>query len=277
MIYSIKFQDVSKAPLEYTDKVFSNGQTFDFNTGNTIIVGENGCGKSTLLGNIYQYMLCSESYKTTLDNENQKLFRMTKGCWEKEGTLDSFMDGLDIKADYEKPVFRLYTLDNYKDGDTSEKLKSFDDFGFYFNAIHESTGNAVLHSIVHMMNEMFNKKVKPFPLKELKKAVSDTNDDNVRRILEYYIKNKVKSEKGFKAPYTVLMDEPDRNLDIPNIKKLYDVLSFVRPDVQLISVIHNPCLINRLIKLNNKDIHFMELTTDYLKKIKKFMKWGNME
>ncbi len=277
MIYSIKFQDVSKAPLEYTDKVFSNGQTFDFNTGNTIIIGENGCGKSTLLDNIYQYMLCSESYRTILDNSSMKLFRMTKDCFKNEGCLESFMNGIDIKADYEKPVFRLYTLDNYKNGDTSEKLKSFDDFGFYFNAQQESTGNAVLYGIERMMNEMFNKKVIPFPLKELKKAVSDTNNDKASRMLDYYMKNKVKAEKGFKAPYTVLMDEPDRNLDIPNIKKLYDVLSFVRPDVQMISVIHNPCLINKLMKLNNKDIHFMELTTDYLKKIKDFMKWGNME
>lgn len=41
-------------------------------------------------------------------------------------------------------------------------------------------------------------------------------------------------EKDFE--YTILMDEPDRNLDIDNVMDLYKVLSFHKPQTQIIMV-----------------------------------------
>ena len=64
-------------------------------------------------------------------------------------------------------------------------------------------------------------------------------------------------EKDFE--YTILMDEPDRNLDIDNIMDLYNVLSFHKPQTQIIAVIHNPAL------------NFIEMTKGYLKKVVSFM------
>lgn len=48
-------------------------------------------------------------------------------------------------------------------------------------------------------------------------------------------------EKDFE--YTILMDEADRNLDVDNIMDLYNVLSFHKPQTQIIAVIHNPALV----------------------------------
>lgn len=85
---------------------------------------------------------------------------------------------------------------------------------------------------------------------------------------KYYKDNHVVlMEKDFE--YTILMDEPDRNLDVDNIMDLYNVLSFHKPQTQIIAVIHNPALIYKLSKLDC--VNFIEMTKGYLKKITGFM------
>lgn len=66
-----------------------------------------------------------------------------------------------------------------------------------------------------------------------------------------------------------IFKEPDRNLDIDNIMDLYKVLSFHKPQTQIIAVIHNPALIYKLSKLDC--VNFIEMTKGYLKKITGFM------
>lgn len=66
--------------------------------------------------------------------------------------------------------------------------------------------------------------------------------------------------------YTILMDEPDRNLSLKNIQSIKDILSFHKPNTQIIAVIHNPLLIYSLSK--NKDLNFIEMNRGYIKKIK---------
>ena len=85
-------------------------------------------------------------------------------------------------------------------------------------------------------------------------------------MLAYYKRNQVKtSEEDFE--FTLLLDEPDRNLDIVNIDNIYPVLSYRRKKTQVIAVIHNPVLIYKLSKLDY--INFIELTDNYLEDIKK--------
>lgn len=61
----------------------------------------------------------------------------------------------------------------------------------------------------------------------------------------------------------------DRNLDVDNIMDLYNVLSFHKPQTQIIAVIHNPALIYKLSELDC--LNFIEMTKGYLKKITSFM------
>lgn len=56
---------------------------------------------------------------------------------------------------------------------------------------------------------------------------------------------------------------------IDNIMDLYKVLSFHKPQTQIIAVIHNPALIYKLSKLDC--VNFIEMTKGYLKKITGFM------
>lgn len=69
-----------------------------------------------------------------------------------------------------------------------------------------------------------------------------------------------------KKIFTLLIDEPDRNLDIKNIKNLYPIFSNIREDTQIISVIHNPLLIYKLFK-KCPYINFIETEKGYLQKI----------
>lgn len=73
--------------------------------------------------------------------------------------------------------------------------------------------------------------------------------------------------------YTVLMDEPDRNLDIDNIMQIYNVLSFHKLQTQIIAIVHNPALIYKLSKLDC--VNFIEMTEGYLKDVVNFISETN--
>ena len=66
--------------------------------------------------------------------------------------------------------------------------------------------------------------------------------------------------------WTILMDEPDRNLSLENIQNIKDILSFHKQNTQVIAVIHNLLLIYSLFK--NKDVNFIEMNKGYIKKVK---------
>lgn len=86
-------------------------------------------------------------------------------------------------------------------------------------------------------------------------------------LLKYYERNRITlTESSFE--YTVLMDEPDRNLDIDNVMQIYNVLSFHKPQTQIIAIVHNPALIYKLSKLDC--VNFIEMTEGYLNKISIF-------
>lgn len=70
-----------------------------------------------------------------------------------------------------------------------------------------------------------------------------------------------------------LKDEPDRNLDIDNIMQIYNVLSFHKPQTQIIAIVHNPALIYKLSKLDC--VNFIETTEGYLKDITNFINETN--
>jgi ABC-type transport system involved in cytochrome bd biosynthesis fused ATPase/permease subunit len=69
--------------------------------------------------------------------------------------------------------------------------------------------------------------------------------------------------------FTVILDEPDKNLDIENIEMVENDLLLSTKTSQIIAAIHNPIMIYRLSKLNN--VNFIELTKGYIDKINKLI------
>lgn len=132
-------------------------------------------------------------------------------------------------------------------------------------------GEKNLHAMNSLFDFVFNQDEYAFPIQKLMEFKKKSNEfwaNRIDNLLKYYKDNHVVlMEKDFE--YTILMDEPDRNLDIDNIMDLYKVLSFHKPQTQIIAVIHNPALIYKLSKLDC--VNFIEMTKGYLKKITGFM------
>ena len=245
MVYSVEIKDRRNTPVKYLSdvKTFRNGRRFTFKPGVNIIIGENGSGKSTLMKLIESYLMVDkECCDKGLYNKNiNKLF----------GWHEKFLDGASVVADYKRNVFRLCHLSE-KDGDNI--MSDFNSFGTFFTQKHASTGESVNISLCRLFDQMFGKDVK---------AAFDYNQfhELYPQYVEYVESNRKEGDE-----WTVLMDEPDRNLDITRVREIEDVLSNRKEKLQIIAVVHNPLLIYNLSR--NKSINMIELTKGYAKKVR---------
>jgi ABC-type lipoprotein export system ATPase subunit len=225
-----------------------------------VIVGKNGSGKSTLLNMISKYMLCEKKMCSELPSEALDFLDIFDD--------DKVFDGISIKSDYIGKVFHLLQQTEMRKNDI---LDNINNLSLYMNGASRSSGEKNLHAMNSLFDFVFNQDEYTFPIQKLMEFKKKSNEFWVNRIdnlLKYYKDNRVVlMEKDFE--YTILMDEPDRNLDIDNIMDLYNVLSFHKPQTQIIAVIHNPALIYKLSKLDH--VNFIEMTKGYLKKVVSFM------
>lgn len=249
MVEKVVIYDNTKSPVRYLSSLdtFNNGKSYEFHTGVNIIVGENGSGKTTLLKIIEKYLLVDEmSCAAGMYNCNiNSLFT--------DFMKNKMLDGVGVYADYTRNTYRLCHCDE-KTKDSV--LDSFENFGMFIEQNSSSTGEAVSMSVSHLFNYIFNKKTdKFFNYRQF--------EENYHEYCEYIEKHHIDRHDE----WTILMDEPDRNLSIDNIEDLKSILSFHKPNTQIIAVIHNPLIIYALAK--NKNVHFIEMTKDYVKKVTK--------
>jgi hypothetical protein len=167
----------------------------------------------------------------------------------------NLLDGVDVYADYQRNTFRL---SHAGEKEQSQALKTFEDFGTMFTQRHSSTGESVLVAVNSLFNYMFKNGAKlTFDYDQFKES------DPL-----YWEYTKNHRQEG-SDEWTILMDEPDRNLDIENIDQIKGILSFHKEHTQIIAVVHNPLLIYNLSK--KKDINIIEMTEGYIDKVKKLV------
>lgn len=272
MITSVKIKDNTKTPFEYVSDIeaFENGREFIFKSGVNVIIGKNGSGKSTLLNIISMYMLCEKSMCSEMPTEALDF----PPIFDDD---DKVFDGIDISSDYAGKVFRLLPS---AEMNRDSVLKNISNLDLYVNNIRKSYGEKVVLSLESLFNLMFSQKDYTFPIQDLVEYKKKSNAFWIKRIdnlLKYYKRNRIALTKS-SFEYTVLMDEPDRNLDIDNIMQIYNVLSFHKPQTQIIAIVHNPALIYKLSKLDC--VNFIEMTEGYLKDVVNFIsetnKWKRM-
>lgn len=248
MIYKVKIKDNQKSPLHYLPdlEAFKNGTEYLFQPGVNVIVGENGCGKTTLMKLIESYLVVDkeECGRGTFNSNINRLY---------QSLGKDFLGGVSVIADYEKNTFRLCHV---AEKDDDQVMSSFRNFGTFFEQKHASTGEGVHMALASLFGYMFGGGAK------LKFNYSQFKEDYPE-----YIKYITKHRNTCIDEWTILMDEPDRNLDIENIDEIRGVLSFHKEQTQIIAVIHNPLLIYNLS--NNPEVNLIEMTPGYVGKVKK--------
>lgn len=250
MVTKVAIKDNTRSPIRYINSLdnFKNGTEYIFKPGVNIIVGENGCGKTTLMNLIKAYLLVDYEWcdKGIYNCNINYLFRDFE-------SPSSVFDGVDVFADYTFNTFRL----SHK-GEKRGDLENIRDISINLEQSSSSTGESVLVAISALFNYMFDKDTKlTFDYHQ------QVFKDYYSSYIDYVDNHTVKEYKEI----TILMDEPDRNLSLDNLKQIEDILSFHKENTQIISVIHNPLLIYALSK--NSGINFIEMTKGYINKIKK--------
>ena len=247
MITKVYIKDNKTSPIHYLSdvKAFTNGKEYIFNPGVNIIVGENGCGKTTLL-KLIQYYLMVDYNECSTGEFSSNITRLYKDI-----ECNKIYDGVDIYADYDKNTFRLSHLGE-RHGESA--LSDFNTFGTFVAQQISSTGEAVKVAIDSLFRIMFSKDTKlKYDYNQFKEKCPSYYD--------YVQTHKTECPNEF----TILMDEPDRNLSLKSLKEIKSILSFHKEKTQIIAIIHNPLLICALQKYEH--INWIEMTDNYIHNI----------
>lgn len=262
MLTEVRIKDNTNAPYHYLSGLdaFQNGKTYKFKPGINIVIGKNGSGKSTLLNMIAEYAFCHKSMKS----------RCPSDTWDFPRIIDKkrecIKEGIEVALDYRGKVFRYMPSMDMNKGEINNGI---DNFLTFANSQGCSVGEQSIVGMKSLFKVMFSEKDLQFPLKPIADKFGHGNDywkAVVKSLVDYIQRNECSvTEEGYE--YTVLVDEPDRNLDIENIEHVYNTLSYRKEMTQMIAVVHNPILIYKLSK--KKYIHFIEMTDGYLNSVKK--------
>lgn len=269
MINKVKIIKTPKHAFNYLSDCSRNNQVRDlrkrleegieFTPGINILIGENGCGKSTVMNVIRSANRIEHSFIPTPDY--LRITTITE--------LNELFDSFEVIGDYRLPVFNLYRMFEDKElvGSTGTVMDSFDNAKLFISGREESKGQNVMGDINQLMDWMFNRSSECYPVLHYIKQYEEEgfHKEEVEKLITSFQRNSLKSEDIF----TILMDEPDQGLDIGNLEEIYGMVSYDKPQTQLIAVIHNPVLIYKLSKLDY--VNIIEMSKDYLNKVKQFI------
>ena len=246
MIERVKILDQTKTPIKYLDKIdtFKDGTEFIFKPGVNILVGLNGSGKTTLFKIIEYYLMVGDIF-CERGEYNHNVNRLM--------TFNNDISGIDVFADYEKNVFRLA---HFQDRGDDTVLKNVQNFRDQLVGETSSQGEKVVVALNSLFNYMFS------PDAKLNFDYSQVKEFHPR-YYEYVQNHKIKTDDE----YTILMDEPDRNLDLQNLDNIKSILSFHKEQTQLIVSLHNPLLI--VWARHQPHINMIELSPGYAEKVEK--------
>ncbi len=252
MVTKVVIRDNKDTPLHYVSDLFKNGTEFTFEKGVNIIVGENGSGKSTLLSLIRIYLMVGyECCERGIYNHN--VHRLIKEYKIIDENIKEIYKGVDVYADYYR---NTYNMSSSEDKGNKQEIETMSDFAHFYEQVHSSYGEKTVDMISSLFEKAFGNDIKKtFDYEQFKDLLPQYNE---------YVHNH-KIDKDENDEFTLILDEPDRNLSIKNLKDIQDILSFHKERTQLIVVIHNPLLICALSKMDH--INWIETTPGYKNKI----------
>ena len=246
MVEKVVIKDNTKSPLHYLPELdcFKNGTEYVFKPGINVIVGKNGTGKTTLMKLIERYLIVDKD-ECSVGDYNSNVSALM-------GLDRDVPEGVDVYADYDKNTFRLC---HYSEKSDNDIMSGFESFGTAYMQMHSSTGEGVTIALNSLFKRIFSKGAKlKFDYAELGTRLGSYG--------KYIEAHRVQEHDE----WTILMDEPDRNLDLENIDQIKDILTYRKKRAQIIAVVHNPLLIYALSK--SEKVNFIEMTPGYVEMIK---------
>jgi len=281
MIQDITFSDKPIRTIAHETCLPSlKGKTFEFRVGLNVIVGANGCGKTSLLNVIRYLTMCDGTFSSNIARGHSEWQMHRRNVYE-----GGYFQNVKLRADYKNSVWNLRKKGDVKDYEWMSSTENFSD-----RMSHKSDGESVKRSIMQMLAYMMygydktmEKKIENgVGCRSFSKSVLDElhniseqykkggieDDKNIwLAISNYYDENKV----DFKG-ITMLLDEPDKGMDVDNVTDLYDWLvtdtTKGKGMYQTICVLHNIGMIHRLMR--EGVANFIELSEGYLEKVEGF-------
>ncbi len=255
MIESIAINDPNDTPITWwgKNKTLQNLASARFSRGLNILWGKNGSGKSSLLAMIAKLFHAEQSRYSVVTHDSITSLWSSSATRKRPKGVDIVHDGQGVA--YFDPQHKVGLIGGLAGFDYD-----FLDEGLGSIFTKGSSGQLVTHELGKILSKLKDKNTLEV---EFKTQKGDVNSLWYKRIeaVENYLKPSI--DKG---PITLLLDEPDRSLDLPNQKLLWRGLRNISQKYQLIVASHSP------FAANVKDAVYIELSDGYLTECREALK-----
>lgn len=271
MIESITFADDAEG-ASYEFRLPSlKGKTFVFKPGVNVIIGCNGCGKTSLFKVIQKLTWYHEKIHSYYGEDGD--------IHEVEALAERYVPFVTMRNDFTKSIFSMRDTNQINNGNFQQSMANFAQAMSSFRQSEGQNRSAAIALAIRafidnkdfgddysegLVRDFQNQVVKPFRKK--RETVNDVWAKWMDSILKFYGDNGCHNDD-----WTVLLDEPDKGLDVFGIEKVFNMLGGekkLKYPIQLIAIVHNVALISRLAK--DDRVNFIELSEGYLDRVKDF-------
>lgn len=239
--FEIKLPDQTHIPWIPKVPALAKARRFEFTPGLNILWGRNGTGKSTIIKAIARLLHCEQSGTTHVTGTS--LNTLFEG--RRFGKQESLKDAVAI--DHDGQATRYFDPSNAVG--LIGGMAAFDyDFGLegIHNAIFKgSAGQTTMFRFDKLIAEIIEDVV---PKVERQVPPSDRT-----AVADFFLKG-----SGENGPPTILLDEPERSLDLPNQVAVWRLIRAASSKVQFIVAAHS------LYGLNLPEANYIELDDQYL-------------